>query len=92
MKCEKWRYKAENAAQCPFCGGKSVSVVHSEKRYIGRNRLDGKVISMAVYCKCNTCHARSKPIRYIGHTIRSIELTPIYAYGDKAIEEWNKRK
>lgn len=96
VKCEPWKYKAENASSCPFCGSNSVSVLHKEKRFIGYNGIGFKKIAMQVYCMCNKCHAKGKPIRYIGYVANyayyDAEHLPIYSCGDKAIEAWNTRK
>lgn len=96
VKCEPWKYKTENASNCPFCGSNSVSVLHKEKRFIGYNGIGFKKIAMQVYCMCNICHAKGKPISYIGYVANydyyDAEHLPIYSCGDKAIEAWNTRK
>lgn len=53
---------------CPFCGSKSISVCHSEVKYIGQNEFGNKKIKMKVFCMCNKCFSRGKPITYIGYT------------------------
>lgn len=97
MNRERWRYKAENADPCPFCGGKSVSVMHKEVRFIGKNGFGVKKILMQAYCKCNSCHAKGKPIKYTGYADADYgyydnDHLPIYSCGNKAVEAWNERK
>lgn len=96
VKREKPKFKVKKALPCPFCGSDSVSVTHSEMRFIGVNGLGIKKIKMKAYCICNKCYARSKPIVYYGHTGGgyrgySEDFLPLYACGGKAIEAWNRR-
>ena len=95
-KGEKLRYKTAEAKKCPFCGSDSISVVHKDVGFIGQNVNGIKKIRMRVYCTCNICHSKGKPISYIGYAGAPLswyneERLPIYSCGDKAIEEWNKR-
>lgn len=96
IKSEPWTYKAENAATCPFCGSDSINVNHAEVRYMGQNEDGIKRHYMKSYCICNKCKARSTPVFYIGHTNCSggfdDDFLPVYACGDKAIENWNNRQ
>lgn len=95
IKREPWTYKAENAAACPFCGSDSINVNHKEMRYIGQNAEGTKKLKMKAYCICNKCKARGTPVIYIGYTEYAYgdnEHLPVYACGDKAIENWNKRE
>lgn len=97
MKREDWKYKAANAKSCPFCGSESVCVLHKEVRYIGHNAYSIKKHKMKAYCICNKCHARGKPIFYIGYSnagygFYDSEHLPVYACGDKAVDAWNERK
>lgn len=92
---DAWRYKTEEAIPCPFCRGESVSVAHSEVRYLGQNQLGVKKIKMKAYCVCNKCGARGTPVFYIGYQNRSTydeEHLPIYSCGDEAIKKWNTRE
>jgi len=95
VKFEQWKYKAENAKSCPYCGSNSVSVTHKQRRFIGYNGIGFKKITMQAYCICNKCHAKGKPIKYIGyeasHSFYDSEHLPLYSCGDKAIEAWNNR-
>ena len=97
FKRENWRYKDETAEPCPFCGSNSVSVVHKDVRFLGQNCEGIKKIKMQAYCTCNKCHAKGKPINYIGYMnagygFYDSEHLPIYACGDKAVAAWNERK
>lgn len=96
MRCEKWRYKADNAKPCPFCSSDSISVAHKEVRFIGYIYDGIKKLKMQAYCMCNVCHAKGKPIIYTGYNANvgfyDNEHLPIYACGDKAIAAWNNRK
>lgn len=50
---------------------------------------------MQAYCMCNMCHAKGKPVIYIGYSNRvgmDAEHLPVYSCGDKAIKAWNTRK
>ena len=94
MKCEKYRFKAENAKPCPFCGSESISVIHSELRFLGVNYLGVKKHRMKVYCVCNKCKSRGIPVTYIGYSNRSDydeAHLPVYAHGEDAISSWNYR-
>lgn len=94
MKCEKYRFKAENAKPCPFCGSESVSVVHSEIRFVGKNDYGVKKHKMKVYCVCNKCKSRGIPTVYIGYSDRAYydeAYLPVYSHGDDAIASWNER-
>lgn len=94
IKREKWRYKVENAKNCPHCGGGSISVMHKEMRFLGQNFLGVKKHKMQAYCMCKACHAKGMPIVYIGYSNRvgcDAEHLPVYSCGDKAIEAWNTR-
>jgi len=90
------RYIAKNAISCPFCGSDSVSVNHSEIKYLGQNGFGIKKRKMRAYCVCNKCYARGKPVIYIGYEIgpysHNENYLPIYSCGDEAIEAWNTRK
>ena len=97
MSYENWKYKAENAISCPFCGSESISVLHKEVRFLGYNAYGIKKHKMKAYCICNKCHARGKPIFYIGYTGASWSYynekhLRVYSCGDKAVEAWNERK
>jgi hypothetical protein len=95
VKREAWKYKAENADSCPFCGNDSVSVAHKEVRYLGVNCFGVKKHMMQAYCTCNKCHAKGMPIKYVGYSnygyFYDNEHLPVYSCGDKAIEAWNRR-
>lgn len=94
MKCERWKFKAINAKNCPFCGSNSVSVAHKEVRYIGQNAFGVKKLKMKAYCVCNKCHSRGKPVFYVGYSSAAgydENHLPVYSCGDKAIENWNMR-
>lgn len=87
-----------NVEPCPFCGKKSVSAVHAEKRFIGYTEGGIKMLSMKCYCTCNYCHAKSKPVSYIGYTDAVLAFYDndhprIYdiKYKNMALEEWNRR-
>ena len=97
VKRDQFKYKAENAIPCPFCGGESVSVNHSEVRYLGQNAFGIKKAKMRAYCVCNKCKARGTPVFYIGYInatrdFYDEEHLPLYSCGDKAIEKWNERQ
>ena len=68
VKFDKWRYRAENAKRCPFCGNDSISVLHKQRYFIGYNGLGFKKIAMQAYCMCNKCNAKGTPIKYVGYT------------------------
>lgn len=95
VKFEEWRYKSETAKPCPFCGGNSVSVVHKDVRFLGQNYEGIKKIKMQAYCTCNKCHAKGKPITYVGyiapHGFYDSEHLPLYSCGEKAVDVWNER-
>lgn len=87
-----------NVEPCPFCGKKSVSAVHAEKRFIGYTEGGIKMLSMKCYCTCNYCHAKSRPVSYIGYTDAGFgffdnEHPRIYdiKYKHMALDEWNMR-
>lgn len=88
-----------NVKPCPLCGNKSVSAVHAQKRLIGYTEGGIKILSMKCYCTCNHCHAKSRPVSYIGYCDASIgfyddDHPRIYdlKYKVKALDEWNRRK
>lgn len=94
IKCEPWKYKAENAKPCPFCGGNSVSVAHKEVRYLSENDFGTKKHIMQAYCTCNKCHAKGMPIKYVGYSGTGgydDDFLPAYSCGDKAVYAWNTR-
>lgn len=89
------RFKVKH---CPFCGKKSVSAVHAEKRFIGYTEFGIKILSMKCYCTCNHCHAKSKPVSYIGYC-NAVDgfydnehpRAQDIKYKKLALEEWNNR-
>ena len=96
IKEEPWRFKTIKAESCPFCGSTSISVIHKEVRFIGRNGFGVKKLKMCVYCTCNKCHSKGKPIFYIGYANATIssyneDYLPVYSCSDKAIDAWNRR-
>lgn len=95
IKREDWRYKAENAEKCPFCGSGSISVMHKEMRFLGMNFYGVKKHKMQAYCICNMCHAKGKPVIYIGYSNRvgvDADHLPVYSCGEEAIKAWNTRE
>lgn len=95
IKCDKWRYKTEEAIPCPFCNGESVSVAHSQIKFLGQNDFGAKKIKMKAYCVCNKCGARGTPVYYIGYESLGgydKDHLPIYSCGEEAIKLWNTRK
>ena len=96
IKREYPKYIAKNATPCPFCGGDSISVNHSELKYLGQNAMGIKKHKMKAYCVCNKCYARGIPVVYIGYSCGPYSYDenylPVYSCGDEAIEAWNTRK
>lgn len=96
VKFDKWKYKAENAKNCPFCDNSSISVMHKQKQFMGYNGLGFKKIEMTAYCMCNKCYAKGTPVPYVAytncnHSYFDENHLPLYSCGDKAIEAWNRR-
>lgn len=90
----EWTKKMENAKPCPFCGSISISAKHKDCGIYLYNGFN-KILKMKVYCYCNKCHARSKPISYLGREYGDAEKYEIVIYDDrmkeKALEKWNER-
>ena len=94
----RWTDKMIHALPCPFCGSTSVNAIHKQNTYLGSNGYYVVKIGMSCYCKCNKCHARSKPIKYIGYFNAPFDFYDDEhpnGYSDKykllALNEWNKR-
>ena len=90
----EWTKKMENVKPCPFCGSISISAKHKDCGIYLYNSFN-KILKMKVYCYCNKCHARSKPISYLGRQYGDAEKYEIGIYDDrmteKALEKWNER-
>lgn len=76
---------------CPFCGGKSISVIHSEVKYLGQNENGNKKHIYRAYARCNKCFSRGKPVLFEWiSNIPGCKLT-LKEHDAAAIETWNRR-
>lgn len=76
---------------CPFCGGKSINVIHSEVKYLGQNENGNKKHIYRAYARCNKCFSRGKPVSFEWiSNIPGCKLT-LKEHDAAAIETWNRR-